>query len=181
MNETDWTFIAAINVLLGFFVLILGRKLFWLFVGFIGFAVGFHYVSSVWQLQSQLLLIGLAALAGVVGAVLAVLFQKVAVGLAGFAGGGYIVLNLIEMLGFRPDQLIWLPYLIGGFIGAMLMYYIFDWALIFISTLAGAALIVQTLSLNPEIEMGLYLALVLGGLVVQTMLYRKSLLPKGKN
>jgi len=178
MNETDWTSIAAINVLLGFLVLILGRKLFWLFVGFIGFAVGFHYASSVWQLQSQLLLIGLAAAAGIVGAVLAVLFQKIAVGLAGFAGGGYIILNLIELLGIRLDQLLWLPYLIGGFIGAMLMYYIFDWALIFISTLAGAALIVQTLSLNPGMEKGLYLALVLGGLVFQTMFFRKSVPPK---
>jgi len=177
--ESESTSIAAINLLLGCLVLTLGRKLFWLFVGFIGFAVGFHYATSVWQIQSPLLLIGLAALAGIMGAVLAVLFQKIAVGLAGFAGGGYIVLNLIEMLGFRPDELIWLPFLIGGFIGAMLMYYIFDWALIFISTLAGAALIVQTLSLNPSMGKGLYLALVIGGLVVQTMLNRKSLPSRG--
>lgn len=155
-------------------MLTLGRKLFWLFVGLIGFAVGFHYATSVWQLQSQLLLIGLAALTGILGAVLAVFFQKIAVGLAGFAGGGYIALNLINLLGVRLDQLIWLPYLIGGIIGMLLLFFIFDWALIFISALAGASMIIQVLSLNPGMEIGLYLALVIFGLIIQTVLYRTS-------
>ena len=53
MIETGGLPIAVINILIGIMVLTLGRKLFWLFVGFIGFAVGFHYAASVWQLQSQ--------------------------------------------------------------------------------------------------------------------------------
>jgi len=174
MIETGWSSITVVNILLGLILLTLGRKLFWLFVGFIGFAVGFHYAASVWQLQSQLLLIGLAALTGIVGAVLAVFFQKIAVGLAGFAGGGYITLNLINLLGFRLDQLIWVPFLIGGFIGALLVFFIFDWALIFISSLAGASMVIQVLSLNPGMEFGLYLALVIFGLAIQTVLNRKS-------
>ena len=155
--------------------------IFWLFVGFIGFAVGFHYAASVWQLQSQLLLIGLAALTGIVGAMLAVFFQKIAVGLAGFAGGGYIALNLINLLGVRLDQLVWLPYLVGGLIGAMLMFFIFDWALIFISSLAGASMVIQALNLNPGMEFGLYLALAIFGLLVQTVLFRKTATPREKN
>jgi hypothetical protein len=173
MIETGWSSITVVNILLGLILLTLGRRLFWLFVGFIGFAVGFHYAASVWQLQSQLLLIGLAALTGIVGAVLALFFQKIAVGLAGFAGGGYIALNLINLLGVRLDQLIWLPYLVGGLIGAMLMFFIFDWALIFISALAGASMITQALSLSAGLELGLYLALVICGLVIQTVLFRK--------
>ena len=174
MIETDWSSITVINILFGIMLLTLGRKLFWLFVGFIGFAVGFHYAASVWQLQSQLLLIGLAALTGIVGAVVAVFFQKIAVGLAGFAGGGYIALNLINLLGVRLDQIVWLPYLIGGLIGAMLMFFIFDWALIFISVLAGASMIIQALSLNPAMELGLYFALIILGIVIQTVFFRKS-------
>jgi len=53
MIETGWSSITVVNILLGLILLTLGRKLFWLFVGFIGFAVGFHYAASVWQLQSQ--------------------------------------------------------------------------------------------------------------------------------
>ena len=174
MIETGWSSITVINILLGIIVLTLGRRLYWFFVGFIGFAVGYHYATSVWQLQSQLLLIGLAALAGIIGAVLAVFFQKIAVGLAGFAGGGYITLNLINLLGVRLDQLIWVPFLIGGLIGALLVFFIFDWALIFISSLAGASMVIQALSLNPGMEFGLYLALVIFGLAIQTVLNRKS-------
>jgi hypothetical protein len=181
MIETGWSSITAVNIVFGLIVLTLGRQLFWLFVGFIGFAVGFHYGASVWQIQSQLLLFGLAALMGIIGAVLAVFFQKIAVGLAGFAGGGYIALNLINLLGIRLDQLAWLPYLIGGIIGMLMLFFIFDWALIFISALAGAAMITQALSLNPGLELGLYFALVIGGLVIQTVLFRKSVPRKEKN
>jgi hypothetical protein len=181
MLETGWSSIVVVNILLGLILLTLGRRLFWLFVGFIGFAVGFDYAFSVWNLQSQLLLIGLATVTGIIGAVLAVLFQKIAVGLAGFAGGGYIALNLINLLGVRLDQLVWLPYLVGGLIGAMLMFLIFDWALIFISALAGAFMITKVLSLHPGIEFGLYLALVIFGLLVQTMLFRKSAIRKEKS
>jgi len=180
MIETGWSSISVVNILLGIMLLTLGRKLFWLFVGFIGFAVGFHYASSVLNSQSQLLLIGLAALTGIAGAVLAVFFQKIAVGLAGFAGGGYISLNLINLLGVRLDQLIWLPYLIGGIIGMLLLFFIFDWALILISSLVGASMIIQALSLNPGMQFGLFLALTIFGLVIQTVLYRKSALLKEK-
>ena len=174
MIETGWSSITVVNMVFGLIVLTLGRKLFWLFVGFIGFAVGFHYGASVWQLHSQLLLFGIATLAGIIGAVLAVFFQKIAVGLAGFAGGGYITLNLITLLGIRLDQLEWLPYLIGGVIGMLMLFFIFDWALILISSLAGASMITQSLTLSPGLEFGLFLILVIGGLVIQTVLYRKS-------
>lgn len=180
MIEDGWLSITIVNVVFGLIVLTLGRKLFWLFVGLIGFTVGFHYGASVWQLQSQLLLFGIATLAGIIGAVLAVFFQKIAVGLAGFAGGGYITLNLINLMGIRLDQLEWLPYLIGGVIGMLMLFFIFDWALILISSLAGASMITEALSMNPRVEFGLFLALVVCGLVIQTLLYRKSTLLKEK-
>jgi hypothetical protein len=174
MIETGWSSITVVNIVFGLILLTLGRKLFWLFVGFIGFAAGFHYGATVWQLQSQLILLGIAALTGIIGAVLAVFFQKIAVGLAGFAGGGYITLNLINMLGMRLNQIEWLPYLIGGVIGMLMLFFIFDWALILISALAGASMITQALSLSAGLELGLYLALVICGLVIQTVLFRKS-------
>ena len=62
---------------------------------------------------------------------------------------------LINLLGIRLDQLVWLPYRVDGLIGAMLMFFIFDRALIFISALAGASMITQVFSLNPGIEFGL--------------------------
>ena len=174
MIETGGLSITVINILIGIILLTLGRKLFWLFVGFIGFAVGFQYAASIWNLQSQLLLFGLAAFMGIMGAVVAVFFQKIAVGLAGFAGGGYITLNLINLLGVGPDQLIWLPLLIGGITGMLLLFFIFDWALIFISSLAGATMIVQAVNLTFGVNQIVYFGLVITGIVIQTFWYRKT-------
>jgi hypothetical protein len=116
----------------------------------------------------------LAILTGITGAVLAVFFQKIAVGLAGFAAGGYIGINLLRLLGFNLGQIIWLPYLIGGVVGAVLLYLIFDWALIFVSSLSGASLIIQAVNFNPRLELGMFIALVILGIIIQTMLYQKS-------
>ena len=111
---------------------------------------------------------------GKITSLLALFFQKIAIGLAGFAGGGYIALNLLNLLGIRLEQIIWLPYLVGGIIGALLLFFIFDWALIFVSSLTGATMIIQTVNLSPGIELLLYCALVIAGVVIQTALYRKS-------
>jgi hypothetical protein len=162
-----------VNILIGLVVLIFGRKLFWLFVGCLGFIVGFHYAPYVWPVQSSLVLLILAAVTGIIGAVLALFFQKVAIGLAGFAGGGYIALNLMNLFGVRLEQITWLPYLIGGIIGALLLFFIFDWALIFVSSLTGATIIIQAVNLSPGIQLTVYFALVIIGILIQSALYRK--------
>ena len=166
--------IGMINIIIGIIVLIAGRKLFWLFVGCIGFAVGFHYAPYVWNIQSQLLLVVIAILMGIIGAVLAVFFQKFAIALAGFAAGGYISISLVALLGFKFGQIIWLPYLIGGIIGALILFLVFDWALIIVSSFAGASMIIQAVSLNPRLELGVYFVLVLLGTVIQATLFLKS-------
>jgi hypothetical protein len=175
MIDTGINSSTVINIIIGIVTLTFGRKLFWLFVGCLGFAVGFYYAPYVWQVQSNLFLLALATITGIIGAVLALFFQKIAIGLAGFAGGGYIALNLINLLGIRLAQMVWLPYLIGGVIGALLLFFIFDWALIFVSSLTGATMITQAVRLSPGIELAVYMALVIAGVVIQTALYRKTL------
>jgi glucose-6-phosphate-specific signal transduction histidine kinase len=103
------------------------------------------------------------------------------VGVAGFAAGGYIIINLLDLLGLKLGHVIWLPYLIGGVVGALLLYLIFDWALIFVSSLSGASLIIQAVNLNPRLELGVYIALVILGIIIQTRLYQKSQSVQGEN
>ena len=86
---------------------------------------------------------------------------------AGFAAGGYIVLTLFDQFAGLPSQMVWLPYIIGGIIGAIILFFVFDWALIFLSTLTGATLIVQMAAFNPWVEIALFLALVIAGMVFQ--------------
>ena len=156
-----------INILIGLVLLIAGRRLFWLFVACVGFASGYHYAQQVWAIHSPILVLILAIAVGAVGAIIAILFQKAAIVIAGFAAGGYIVLTLLDQFAGFPAQMIWLPYIFGGVVGAIVLFLVFDWALVFLSTLTGATLIVQMVAFNPWVKITLFLALVIVGTTFQ--------------
>ncbi len=181
MMSTNELSIGIIYVLIGLIILTSGRKLFWLFVGCIGFAVGFHYTPYLWNVQSHLFLMIIAIFMGIVGAVLAVFFQKIAIGLAGFAAGGYIAVNLVSLFGLQISQILWLPYLIGGIIGALLLFFVFDWALIIVSCFAGASMIIQSVNMDPIVKLGVYFVLIIIGIIIQTVIFLKSPSMREKN
>jgi hypothetical protein len=156
-----------INILIGLILLFAGRRLFWLFVACVGFASGYHYAQQILAIHSPTLVLVLAVAVGAVGAIIAILFQKAAIVLAGFAAGGYIGLILFDQFAGLPSQMVWLPYIIGGVIGAIVLFLVFDWALIFLSTLTGATLIVQMAALSPWVEIALFFALVVAGMLFQ--------------
>jgi hypothetical protein len=87
--------------------------------------------------------------------------------IAGLAAGGYIVLILFDQVARLPAQMAWLPYIIGGIIGAITLFFVFDWALIFLSTLTGATLILQMVAFNPWVEIALFIVLVIAGMAFQ--------------
>ena len=156
-----------LNGIIGILLLFIGRRLFWLFVACIGFASGYHYAQQIWGIHSPALVLILSIAAGGLGAIIAIFFQKAAIVVAGFAAGGYIVLILFDQFARLPAQMVWLPYIIGGIIGAIILFFVFDWALIVLSTLTGATLIVQMAAFKPWIKIALFLALVFAGMVFQ--------------
>ena len=129
-----------IGLILGGLLLVFGRKLFWLFVGAVGFFAGMTLAGRYFPDNSGLLLL-ISVAVGFIGAVLAVFFQRVAVIGAGFLAGGYLVTTLLGMFSVNPASTSWLPFIIGGILGALLMTVIFDWALIVLSAMTGAVLI----------------------------------------
>ena len=162
------------NVLVGLTLLTFGRKLFWLFVGGIGFVAGFTSAHQIWGLQSELLIFGIALASGCVGALIAIFFQGLAIALAGFAAGGYISMIAMALFGFETDPAPWPAYVIGGIFGAVLLFLIFDWALIFLSSLSGASLIVQSTDFSSFAEMILFFILVIFGVVLQTAFLKRE-------
>ena len=156
-----------INVLIGLFLLFSGRIFFWLFVACVGFASFYHGAQQIWAIHSPVLILILSIVAGAVGAIIAIFFQKVAIVVAGFAAGGYITLILFHQFAGVSAQMVWMPYVIGGIIGAIILFFVFDWALIILSTLAGAGLIVQVLAFKPWVEITLFFVLIIAGMVVQ--------------
>jgi hypothetical protein len=151
--------IAALVV--GIALLLFGRRLFWLFVAVIGFMAGWYFVLGSGhhaQTGGGLLV---ALLAGLVGLVLALVVQKVAVALAGFFVGAYLVANLLgwPLPPLRPTEQLVL--LIAGVVAAFVALALFDLALVIFSSIAGAGLILDNVHLRVGANVRLVLLVVL--------------------
>ena len=118
------------------------------------------------------MLIALAV--GLLGALLAYFFQKLVVGAAGFLAGAFIAARLVSYLGTQVKGWDWPIILIGGIIGIFLVYAIFEWALIILSSLAGAILIVEGLKLVALVGFIVGVVLFVVGLVFQAGLNRRD-------
>ncbi len=163
-----------IRLLVGLALLLFGRKLFWLFVGGIGFVFGFEIAALLFRGAPELLIVAIALVAGIIGAVLAIFFQRVAVSVAGFIAGGYIVTTLLNRLGADAGAVYWILFLVGGILGAIFVSFLFDWALIVLSSLTGATVVIRVLELGPVIELILFVVLLIVGLGVQAYLLQQE-------
>jgi hypothetical protein len=158
---------AILNVLIGIGLVFFGRKVFWLFVAGIGFVAGLSLANSVLQGPEWVgIIIGLVI--GLLAALLAVFLERFALGLAGFLAGGYLTLQfLVPFFHFQNGWMPWLAFVIGGIVGVILVGVFLDWALIALSTLAGAALVTQALNLSGGLGLVAFIVLILIGVVYQ--------------
>jgi hypothetical protein len=153
-------------ILAGLVLLVAGRRLFWLFVGLVGFITVYRWLEPhpVAQPSGRWLL---AILAGVVGIVLAIFLQRVAIAVAGFFAGGWFAVQLLGLHMTHPRGGDLLVFVIAGVLAAVLAMALFDLALIVLSSLAGADLIVGALHPRPGMAKLLLLALAMVGIAVQ--------------
>ena len=158
-------FIAQLVVGAG--LLVAGRRLFWFFVAGLGFIAGIAIVGRVFAAESEWTKLVIGLIAGLLGTVLAISLQKLAVGLAGFLAGGYVVVNLLQILGIDFGVPGWLPFVIGGIIGAVLIGILFEFALVALSSLTGSVLIVRTLDVSQIVGVGLLTGLFTFGFLIQ--------------
>jgi len=166
------TLMIWLRILAGIGLLVLGRKLFWLFVGLIGFVSGIQVATRFFPGQPEWMILAIALTAGVLGALLAVFLQWLAIGLAGFLAGAYIVTRLVHVSGLVTGGMDWLLFLIGGILGLILIIILFDWALIILSSLAGAGLVTESVHIDHSGAVLLFIVLVITGVVVQSRLMR---------
>lgn len=162
----------AILEIIGLVLLLFGRKLFWLSVGVIGFLVGISLGEQLFPQFTDTVLLIVGVCLGVVGALLAILIQKIAIGTAGFFAGGFFTQNLASHFQFTfGPKMEWLPFLLGGIVGAIILVWVFEFALIILSSLVGAFLLVRELNAPDDLEMIFFIVLAAGGMVIQ---FRKS-------
>jgi hypothetical protein len=161
----------------GVVLLVFGRRLFWLFVAACGFAAGLSLAPQFTTTQSHGMALLIALTLGVLGAVLGLLFERLAIGVAGFLAGAFIAIRLLVVLDLRGPLAFWVAFVIGGLIGALLLGMVFDWGLIGLSSLAGSFLLVDAAHLSPSGNRGLplWLGLLVFGVVVQAAQMRGRL------
>ncbi len=162
------------QVLAGGLLLAFGRRLFWLFVAACGFAIGLRLTNHLLVTRSDWRALIVALAAGVLGALLALFFQHLAIGVAGFLAGALIAVGVLDRLGLHGDASFWIAFVIGGVLGAVLIKIIFDWSLIALSSLAGSSLIVEALQLRKMPEFLLWLLLFGIGVALQVAQMRRK-------
>jgi MFS family permease len=162
-----------ISLIVGALILLLGRRLFWLFVAAVGFAIGIELTPYLIQHPPPWLALGVAIILGILGAVLALVLQKIAIAIAGFLVGGHIATALVAAFVNSHGQYSGLTFIIGGIIGALLLLALFDWALIIFSSIAGAELVASNLHVPPAGTAILFIALTIFGIVVQAAMFAR--------
>ncbi len=164
---------AALNIFLGGGLLLGGRKVFWLLLGSIGFVTGVETATRILH-RSEPETIVLALGLGVLFGLFAIFLETIAIGLAGLVGGAYAGWSLSNLLGIQGRDVESVALVVGAILGVILIVLLFDWALISISSFAGAAMIVGGLGLQPGVRASVYLVLLLLGVLIQGLALRRE-------
>ena len=169
--------VPILSLAIGALLLLFGRRLFWLFVAAIGFALGLALTPHLMHEPPPWLALALGLFLGLLGMVAAFVLQKLAIGVAGFLAGGRLAIVCASAFLVNQAQYYWPIFIIGGVVGAMLLLALFDWALIILSSAEGAHLISEVIHV-PERGAGiLFVALLALGIIVQaSMLRRRSVI-----
>lgn len=164
-----------LNVLAGLAVLFFGRRLFWLFVGCVGFIVGFELADNAFQGQSEWLILFIGLGVGLLSAIASVFLQRIFIVVAGFFAGGYCLSTFVPtVLPMRGDAVLWVAFAVGGLLGAFLTVVLLDPALIIMSSLAGATAVSQNVPLDAPARTVLFVVLLVVGIAVQVGEYARG-------
>ncbi len=166
--------VTIIGVIIGVVILFFGRKLFWLCVAAVGFAVGVKIAPLLVNESASLLALLIALIFGVLGALLALFLQKIAIAVLGFLAGGKLATAIAAAFFVQYAQYSTIIFVIGGIIGAILLLALFGWALIVVSSFIGAYLIQSAIVLPPTGSTLVFIGLAIVGIFMQAASYRRT-------
>jgi hypothetical protein len=164
---------SLIALIVGGVLLFFGSRYYWLVAGGVGFLFGTNIGSVPGGGVVTGSAIAMGLLFGFIAAVTAVLVTKFALGITGFLIGGIFMVRFLEAIGWDLGSSL-VAFLIGGIIGLIFVVSAQDWALIFLSVITGAGIIVNVLAIDPASTGFVYIVLVLMGFGFQLFLRRRS-------
>ncbi len=157
-----------IQIFVAILLLLVGRRLYWFFVGAVGFIAATEWALLYFEAAPawMVILIGLGV--GVLGALLAVVLRMAGFALAGLLGGGYLMLALMDALQVAHPTLQWVAVGIGAVLGLILVVVLIDWALILISAITGAVFLARLLPVQGMVYLAAVVILAAVGVLVQS-------------
>jgi len=167
MNEIIASADRWLPFVVGAILLLVGRRLFWLLIATLGFLLAFSLVERMSPESAEPLHWVLAVVAGLLGALLAIFAQKLAVGAAGMLFGGYATLWVLQHYGVALGNWEWAALLAGGVAGALLALVVFETALVVLSSIVGAGLVAGATQLDGLPAVALFAVLVVIGVAAQ--------------
>lgn len=132
-----------ILVLLGLVVALMGRKLIWLLVAAAGFILVYQLTSRFLAGLDPTLNLIISVGVGVVAGYFATRFMNLLINIAGFILVGNAALTIAGLFGITSGWLALIVFVIGGVIALGLIRWMFALALIIISAIGGASLVVD--------------------------------------
>ena len=155
----------VIELLLGILVLLFGRRLYWLLVAIAGFLAGLLIVNAELVGQPAWLTMLVACGVGVLGALLALLLQRLAFALIGFFTGAYLGLAVAQATNLASSSAYF--WLAGAAVGVVAAILLTDWALIVLSAAVGATTIAAHVPVDQAVRPLVVLGLLVVGVIVQ--------------
>ena len=132
---------AVAAIVVGLLELFFGRVLFWLFVGIGGFLIGWFLIPYFFPSVTGWLHMVAGVALGLIFALLAIVFLRVMVAIAGFfvfGGAAVLVGRDLGATLTTGSPAYWIVYVVAGVIGAIILFALLDWALVVLTSLAGA-------------------------------------------
>jgi hypothetical protein len=155
-----------IRGIIGGILLFLGRELNFLFAGAMAALIGFRLLPILpaqWPAWSDIAFIITLAL---IAALIVLLNERVGYFLSGFLAGGFF---LVEYYAPNSVGLPWLPFVVGGVIGSLILGLLTEWALILVSAAIGAFYVLNLFRLNPTAEILIGAGLFILGALTQVI------------
>jgi hypothetical protein len=162
--------ITLASIIAGLLLLLVGRKVFWIFLSLAGIALALDFLPRYFPQfdQQTLLIVSLAA--GVLGGVLAFALAKTVDVVGGGVAGGYLGVIVWHALAPGPG-FPWVPAIVGGVLGILAAKFVFTSVLILASSAMGAALLVHVAGLEGTAGLAALVVLTAAGIIVQGRLW----------
>jgi hypothetical protein len=164
---------SLIALLIGGALLFFGGRYYWLVAGGVGFLFGTNLGSAPDGGVVTGSAIAMGFLFGFIAAVASVFITKFALSISGFIMGGILMVRFIEAIGWDLGST-FAAFLIGGILGFLLVIISQEWALIFLSVITGAAIVVNQLVADAANAQFVYILLVLVGFTFQLFMMRRN-------